>query len=364
MPKNIFDFTSKSNPGKIIIVCLIFLTILSLSSIYSSLHQGGELKDQQIFYKEIIWIIVSWLTLIVFSLINYRLCFDWAYILYGINIILLIIVDLFGKSALGAQRWLSVGGINFQPSEFSKIVTIFLLARFFSSNVNRGFLKGVMFPFSIIMLNVLLIAKQPDLGTSLILIFLFFMIGMASANKKRYFIIIIISALAFSPFAWNHLKDYQKKRLMVFLNPNAEPLGAGYTIIQSKIAIGSGKLAGKGFLSGTQNQFNFLPERHTDFIFTVVAEEWGFIGAILLLFIYVVMINNILAAIRYQKDSFAQLVSLGIACLFFLHVFVNIGMTLGILPVVGIPLLFVSYGGTHLLISFMLLGVFFNIYKQ
>ncbi|MFA6281385.1 MAG: rod shape-determining protein RodA, partial [Candidatus Omnitrophota bacterium] len=216
----------------------------------------------------------------------------------------------------------------------------------------------------LVMVNVLLIAKQPDLGTALILIFIFFLMGLVSANKKRYFIAIIISALILSPFAWNHLKDYQKKRLVVFLNPNAEPLGAGYTIIQSKIAIGSGQFFGKGFLAGTQNQFNFLPERHTDFIFTVIAEEWGFLGCLFLFLIYITIISRIIWIAGFQKDNFAKFVVLGTAYLFFLHVFINIGMTLGILPVVGVPLLFVSYGGTHLLVSFILLGVIFNICRQ
>ncbi len=364
MFNNIVRIKTGFKPAKIIIACLIFLTILSLSSIYSSLHQAGELKEQEIFYKEIMWITISWVVLILFYLLNYRTYFDLAYVLYAINICLLIAVDLFGRSALGAQRWLSIGGFNFQPSELSKIITIFFLARIFSSQTNKGFLKGALLPFSVLMINVLLIAKQPDLGTAMVLVFLFFLMGFASANKKRYFIAIIIAAVALAPFAWNHLKDYQKKRLIVFLNPNAEPLGAGYTIIQSKIAIGAGKVFGKGFLSGTQNQFNFLPERHTDFIFTVIAEEWGFAGAIILLMIYLLIINNILLVARYQKDNFAQLLLVGMACLFFLHVFINIGMTLGILPVVGIPLLFLSYGGTHLLVSFMLLGIFLTIYRQ
>jgi rod shape determining protein RodA len=364
MLDNILHLKAGLNPTKAVMVCLLFLTILSLSSIYSSLHQAGEFTEQEIFYKEIMWVTISWAILIILSLVSYRVYFDLAYILYGINICLLVAVDLFGKSALGAQRWLNIGGFNFQPSELSKIITIVFLARIFSSQTNRGLLKGVLLPFSIVMINVMLVMKQPDLGTALVLMSLFFLMGFASANKKRYFIGIIVTALLLSPFAWNHLKDYQKKRLVVFLNPNAEPLGAGYTIIQSKIAIGSGQFSGKGFLSGTQNQFNFLPERHTDFIFTVIAEEWGFLGAIALLMIYLFIINKILQVSRYQKDNFAQLLLIGTACLFFIHVFVNIGMTLGILPVVGIPLLFVSYGGTHLLVSFMLLGIFLNICKQ
>jgi rod shape determining protein RodA len=364
MLSTVFNKQLKYTPRRIIVICLLLLTIISLASIYSSLHQAGRMENQDIFYKEIIWVVIAWLFLIIFSMVNYRAWFDFAYVLYAINIVLLVAVDLFGRKALGAQRWLSIGGFNFQPSEFSKLVIIFVLARFFAYDVNKGFMKGALFSFALVMFNVLLIAKQPDLGTALILIFLFFLMGFASANKKKYFAAIIIAALLASPFAWNHLKDYQKKRLVVFMNPNAEPLGAGYTIIQSKIAIGSGQFFGKGFLSGTQNQFNFLPERHTDFIFTVIAEEWGFLGCFFLFLIYITIINSLTRVARYQKDNFAKFVVLGTAYLFFLHVFINIGMTLGILPVVGVPLLFVSYGGTHLLVSFILLGVFFNICRQ
>ncbi|MCK5288972.1 MAG: FtsW/RodA/SpoVE family cell cycle protein, partial [Candidatus Omnitrophica bacterium] len=209
--------------------------------------------------------------------------------------------------------------------------------------------------------NALLIFKQPDLGTSLILIFLFLGIGLFSKTNKMYFIGLIILGLIISPFALNSLKDYQKKRLTVFLNPNIDPLGSGYTIIQSKIAIGSGQLIGKGFLAGTQNQFNFLPERHTDFIVTIIAEEWGFIGIIFLLWIYWLILKKILSKASKLRDQFAYYLCLGISFLFFSHIFINIGMTLGILPVVGLPLIFLSYGGTNLLLNSISMGIFFNI---
>ncbi|MFA6281263.1 MAG: FtsW/RodA/SpoVE family cell cycle protein, partial [Candidatus Omnitrophota bacterium] len=153
------------SPRKIIVICLLFLTIISLACIYSSLHQAGKMEDQDVFRKEIIWVIIAWLVLVIFSLINYRIWFDFAYVLYAVNIVLLVAVYFFGRSALGAQRWLSVGGFNFQPSELSKLITIFVLARFFAHDVNKGFLKGVLLPFGLVMVNVLLIAKQPDLGT-------------------------------------------------------------------------------------------------------------------------------------------------------------------------------------------------------
>jgi rod shape determining protein RodA len=188
--------------------------------------------------------------------------------------------------------------------------------------------------------------------------------GFSSMIKKRYFIILSLLVCMTIPFAWNFLKPYQRDRLTVFVNPNVDPLGAGYTIIQSKVAIGSGGIAGKGFLSGTQNQFNFLPERHSDFIFTVVAEEWGFLGSLFLLFIYWIILSKILDKSKELKDNYARYLLMGIAAMIFIHVFVNIGMTLGILPVVGIPLSFISYGGTNLLMTMILIGLFLGACRE
>lgn len=354
----------KSHPIKTIIICLLFLNILSLFTLYSGLHLGGEFEDKGIFYRQLLWIVIAWIALLTISLINYRFYFDFSFVLFILNLLLLIAVYIFGKKSMGAQRWLSILGFTFQPSELSKISSIFILARLFSSVRNKPFWYGFAYPFGIIVLNALLIFKQPDLGTALVLIMLFFAIGASIQKYQKYLILMIIAGMVLTPFAMNFLKEYQKRRLIVFLNPNVDPLGAGYTIIQSKIAIGSGQIAGKGFLAGTQTQFNFLPERHTDFIFTIIAEEWGFLGSIFLLLIYWLIIKIILAKAQSLKDPFGQLLCRGIASLFFIHIFINIGMTLGILPVVGIPLIFLSYGGTNLLISFILIGVFFNICRN
>ncbi len=347
--------------AKTIIFCLAILNALSLAAIYSSLHEGGSFTAQGLFYKEIVWMIISWLFLLFFSFVNYRIYYDLAYFFYIFNIILLFIVGRFGKTAMGATRWINIAGFNFQPSEVAKIAIIFLLARFFSFQGKRGFLKDFLVPLVLVGFSSLIILKQPDLGTALILIFLFLLTGFASQVKKRYFVFLLIAGIAAAPFLFNHLKDYQKKRLIVFVNPNADPLGAGYTIIQSKIAVGSGRFFGKGFLSGTQNQFNFLPERHTDFIFTVIGEEGGLLGSLFLILIYWLIINTILKETDRLKDPFAQYLCFAIATLFFLHLFINVGMTLGILPVVGVPFLFMSYGGTHLMASFILAGIFLNI---
>ena len=361
MTGNLFRAPIKLSPPATFILCLLLLNIWSLTCLYSSLHLGGEFRDPSIFYKQILWVAISWLVLIVFCAINYRVYYDFAYIFYGFNLLLLLAVELGGRAAMGAQRWISFGGFNFQPSELSKVAVIFLTARILSSSRNRDFLRGFVFPLVLILLNALIIFKQPDLGTALIVIFLFFAIGLISRVPRIYFISAIIIGVLASPFAWHVLKDYQKKRLIVFINPAADPLGAGYAIIQSKIAIGSGKIMGKGFLAGTQNQFNFLHERHTDVIFTVVAEEWGFFGSLFLLVIYWLILRSILDAAGQCHDAFGQLLAAGIGSLFFLHVFINMGMTLSILPVVGVPLIFMSYGGSNLIINFMLAGIFLNI---
>lgn len=349
-----------------IILSVFVLNMLSLLSLYSSLHQAGEFKEEIIFKRQIVWILIGWALLVLFGVINYRLYFDLSYILYGLALLGLLAAIFFGREIMGAKRWISLGGIQFQPSEFAKVTLLILLSRCFRRVQNQRFpfIRKVFIPFTLVGVLAVLIFKQPDLGTALVCVFLFFCIGFSSRVRRLYLCIPLFAGLLLAPLGWHSLKDYQKKRLLVFLNPNIEPWGAGYTIIQSKIAIGSGRYAGKGFLSGTQNQFNFLPERHTDFLFTVIAEEWGFFGSLFLLILYYLILRNILAIGRETKDEFGLLLCVGVASLFFLHIFINIGMTLGILPVVGIPLLFLSYGGTHIVMTFIPLGIVFNVARQ
>jgi len=350
----------------IILVCVFILNVLSLMALYSSLHQAGELKNIEMFKRQIIWVGLSWALLLAVAFINYRIYFDLSYIFYAVAFIFLLVVIFSGREIMGAKRWLSLGGFQFQPSEFAKIAILILLARCFTRVNEAGnvFVQKMLLPFALVGILSFLIFKQPDLGTAMICMFLFFCLGFSSRIKKFYLFLPIIAGLLLLPLGWHTLKDYQKKRLMVFMNPNIEPWGAGYTIIQSKIAIGSGRYAGKGFLSGTQNQFNFLPERHTDFIFTVIAEEWGFLGSLFLIILYYLILSNILAIAGGANDEFGRLLCIGAASLLFLHIFINMGMTIGILPVVGIPLLFMSYGGTHIVMSFLLLGIVCNVSGQ
>lgn len=349
---------------KVIVFAVFFLNLISILSLYSSLHQQGEFTGQAILTRQIIWVLLAWAILLIFSLINYRLHYNLSFFFYFFSLILVAAVYLGGYRAMGAQRWLAIGNLTFQPSEIAKVTIIILMARFFSQPPKNNFFLDFCLPFSLVALLSLLIMKQPDLGSAMVTGLIAFFIGLFSKVKKKYFIWSLLVIVLAAPLGWNLLKSYQKARLVAFLNPNSDPLGSGYTIIQSKIAIGSGQLAGKGFLSGTQNQFNFLPERHTDFIFTVIAEEWGFLGALFILFLYWLILKKVLDKTKKIRDPFACQLSLGIAVYIFIHAFINIGMALGILPVVGLPLLFVSYGGSHLFSSFILLGIFFNISRN
>jgi rod shape determining protein RodA len=364
MLNNIKTLNLRLSGFKTIALLLIALNVISLACIYSSLHQGGVFVGSDTLLRQMIWIALSWLCLLLFSFINYRVYYNLSYIIYSFNILLLLGVSLFGKTVMGAQRWISIFGFTFQPSELSKIAIIIILAKFFSSKKESGFIKDFLLPLGLVGLNALIIFTQPDLGTALVLIFLFVSIGLFSKVNKFYFIGFVILGIVLTPFALGALKDYQRQRLTVFINPDVDPLGAGYTIIQSKIAIGSGQVLGKGFLAGTQNQFNFLPERHTDFIFTILTEEWGFLGAIFLLMLYWLILMKIIQKIGDSSDDFVYFFTLGISVLFFFHIFINIGMTLGILPVVGLPLIFLSYGGTNMLINYILLGIFLNICRN
>ncbi len=360
----------RDRPHINIIVTTFILNILGILSLFSALHYKGDFVGQAIFFKQLIWVVSGWVLLFMFAYINYRVFFELSWPIYIITLMLLLGVMFFGSVHMGAKRWIDLGSFSMQPSEFAKVTTVLLMARFFSyifsrkEGFFRSFLNEVIFPFLPLSICVLLIYKQPDLGTALVIIFVFFLMGLGCGMRKLHIIIIVCFFLLALPFGWHFLKDYQRERIMVFLNPDIDPLGIGYTIIQSKIAIGSGGILGKGFLSGTQSQLNFMPARHTDFIFTVLSEEWGFVGSMFLLYLYYVLLNNILKIAYYARDKFGFCLGIGIFSLFFIHIFINISMVMGLLPVVGIPLAFFSYGGSYSLINFILLGIVFNIYRK
>jgi len=351
----------------------IIIIGVGLAALYSASHENVRVQ-QGIFYDQLYCAIAGLLIMYMLGRVDYRKYYDVAYLFYFLNIVLLIFVLFGGRYALGARRWVEIGGMSFQPSELTKLSLILVLGRYFSDRrptLSFSFLsrtqvlfRDLLVPFLITLVPMFLIFKQPDLGTSLLLFGIFFVMLFMTTLEYRYlfgFLGICFSAV---PFAWNILKSYQKDRLLVFLNPNIDPLGAGYTIIQSKIAIGSGKIFGKGWLAGTQNHLNFLPERHTDFIFSVIGEEWGIIGTLFLIIIYFLLILCSLNTANQVKDKFGMFVAMGIVAILTLQVVINVGMVLGLFPIVGLTLPFVSYGRSSFVIFIFMMGFLLNLSKR
>jgi rod shape determining protein RodA len=353
-PKGEFDY------GLVLIVAVIIL--MGLFMIYSASYQKYVLSGNNLSMRQLHSGILGILAAFALFRIGYQRIIDFGYYLFGINLVLLILVLFFGDMRYGARRWIEIGSFAFQPSEFAKVTFIFALAKYLG-DIKEGIArpKALIAPFAMVIAPMLLIFKEPDLGTALVFVPVLFTMLLIAGARLRYLLIFLGSGLACAPFLWIFLKEYQRNRLMVFMNPNLDPLGAGYTIIQSKIAIGSGGIFGKGWLAGTQNQLNFLPEHHTDFIFSVVGEEWGFIGSAVLLFLFYKLVEKGMRIAETTSDIYGKTLAYGIVTVFAMHIIVNIGMVCGLMPVVGIPLPFVSYGGSSLIMSIACIGILENI---
>ncbi|MCW8994505.1 MAG: rod shape-determining protein RodA [Psychromonas sp.] len=328
---------------------------LSLTVLYSV---GGY----EMVIKQLIRLVIALSSMIVLAQISPEMYQRWTPAIFLICVLLLVAVLVFGHIGKGAQRWLDLGFTKFQPSEIMKLMMPFMVAYYISQDTLPPKLKEICIALLIVIVPTLLIAIQPDLGTSILIassgVFVLFLSGVS----WLYISVAIAAVLAFIPILWFYLMhDYQRGRVLTLLNPEADPLGAGYHIIQSKIAIGSGGLWGKGWLQGTQSQLEFLPERHTDFIFSVFSEEFGFIRILLLLAIYLFIIGRGLWIANQAQDAFTKLVAGSITLTFFVYVFVNIGMVSGLLPVVGVPLPLISYGGTSIVTLLAGFGVLMSI---
>lgn len=347
---------------------VVLISIIGIMSIFSATRQPttGEAVQAAFYMKQMIWLIISILALILFISFDYIWLARIAIPVYIMGLLLLLIVLIAGRTGMGAQRWISLGPLSFQPSEFFKLLFIIMISSYYS------FLREPMGVFSllrvfffIVFIPFILLFKQPDLGTAVVILLIFISVSLVKGLHKKVISMIVVIGIISLPFLgnimWTGLKDYQKNRLIAFIEPEADPAGIGYHINQSKIAIGSGEFSGKGYLKGTQGPFRFLPEKHTDFIFAVFAEEWGFVGSVFLLFLYLLLIMRGLDTASKAKDDFGRLLALGITFMFCIYFFVNIGMTLGIMPVVGIPLPFMSYGGTALLSNYISIGVLINV---
>ncbi len=356
----------------IILVIALLICAIGVLCIYSSTYQKEGLFWQTIYGRQILWMIIGLVFFFIMSNLDYRRLWDLTYILYGVAIFLLLLVIILGVIRLGAQRWLRIAWFNFQPSEFSKLIIVIFLAKYFSSksldNVSLstykfGIFRGLVLPFILVAVPMGLIIEQPDLGSGVLILLIFIAVLFVTGVKFRYIFLFLLLLILPLPLFWHLLRDYQKERLLVFLNPNIDPLGAGYTIIQSKIAIGSGGIFGKGWLSGTQSQLHFLPESHTDFIFATFAEEWGFLGSAVVIILYYFLIREGIKIAQRTSDYFGKLLAFGISLMLAIQVFVNIAMNMGLAPVVGLPLPLMSYGGSSVLVTFISLGILANINK-
>jgi len=330
-----------------LIFLVLLLGVISFFAMYSSEQGKFGYYTQGHIYRFFIFFMLF----IVGSFFRIHIWFKFTYIFYFTVLILLLVVDFYGVTASGSKRWLSLFFINIQPSELMKVALIMFLAKYYykipTENVVN--IKYIITPFFVLFIPVALVASQPDLGTALLIAVSGLAVIWLTGFRIKYFLYSFLVFICLSPIAISLLKPYQKSRILTFFNPERDPLGAGYQIIQSKIAIGSGGIFGKGFLKGSQSYLDYLPEKHTDFIFTLFSEEFGLVGSTSLLLIYALIINKIVLIGKKAKNNFARLYCFGFAAAFFVYVAVNMSMVLGLVPIVGAPLPIMSYGGSSML---------------
>ncbi|VAV82393.1 Rod shape-determining protein RodA [hydrothermal vent metagenome] len=338
----------------------MLLATIGIVCIYSA-TRGFE---SAFYVRQFYWLLIGLAILVPTVIIDYAIFKRFAYPLFGFTLILLIIALFGGHTMGGAQRWLSLGFVSFQPSELAKITFVITLAKVLSTTQSDRWgmsWRELALPALILFVPFMLVARQPDLGTAMIFVFVFTSMVLIVKIRLRTLIVLTVGVLAMIPTGWYVIKDYQRARLLSFIDPAMDPLGSGYQTLQSQIAIGSGGFIGKGFTKGTQGSLSFLPAHHTDFIFPLLAEEWGFIGGVAVIALFIILILRGLDIASNSKDRFGFLLAFGLSALLFWHVVINIGMVIGFLPVVGVPLPFLSYGGSFLLTVLVSIGLLLNI---
>ncbi len=362
----VFKTEKKSISEKLLSMSFLYLFFIIAVGVVgvAILYSAGSGNWQPWALPQLVRFLVGFVALFVLAMIDIRFFAKYAYIFYFLGLILLLIVEIFGHIGMGAQRWIDLGFFKLQPSEFMKIALVLALAKYFHNTSLQQIesTRGIMPPIMMALLPMGLIYMQPDLGTALMLLFVTGAILFAVGVQIWKFVAVGAAGILSLPVLWYFMHDYQRNRVLTFLNPERDQLGAGYHIIQSKIALGSGGLFGKGFLDGSQSHLNFLPEKHTDFIFTMLAEELGFVGALGVLFLNVlIIVCGYIFAFR-TTSYFGKLVIIGLNTNYFLYVFINIAMVLGLLPVVGVPLPLISYGGTVILSIMASFGIIMSAY--
>jgi len=315
------------------------------------------------FKRQVLWVAIGLALALIIMTIDYHVLFDIAPILYGIGVILLIYLLVWGQVTANVKSWIRIGGFQFQPSEFMKVFTALMVARYFDSN-DRAYLDVRSFAtvMGIIGLPVGLIIVQPDFGTAASFFPLFAVAMFFGGIRPKVWVAMVTAAAVAVPAAWlAFLKPYQRERIMIFLNPERDPLGSGYQVTQAKIAIGSGGIHGKGYLHGTQGKFGFVPEHHTDFIFSVLGEEWGFVGVVVVLSLYLYLVIQALTFAKHARDRGGTFLVICLIMFVVFHVLINVAMQIGILPTTGIPLPLISYGGSSTMMFFMAIGLIANV---
>ena len=348
----------------ILVFSILVLGVVSVFAMYST--DGGELKYHT--KSHILRFVLFFVMFFILSFIQIRFWHSTSYIIYFFFLILLLGVKYFGLTASGSQRWLDLPFMHLQPSELMKVGLILFLAKYYHrvsiENINR--LKFLFIPIFVLIAPVLLVVLQPDLGTALLIAAGGLTVAWLAGVRAKFFSYALIIFITLLPVAISFLKPYQKSRILTFLNPEKDPLGAGYQIIQSKIAIGSGGIFGKGFLNGSQSYLDYLPEKHTDFIFTLFSEEFGFAGSVFILLLYALIISRIIKIGNITRSNFGKLYCYSFGTAFFIYVVVNMGMVLGLLPIVGAPLPIMSYGGSSMMAIMLGLGIVMScrVYKD
>jgi len=344
------------------LLLMLLIVGCGLASILSATYTPERTLSPH-FIRQALWCLIGLAVMVMMMSFDYRRIDRYGYVAYGAILLLLALVPIIGISGGGSRRWIGVGPATIQPSEFMKVGLVVALARHLHRQVGepRLALRALVVPAILFALPAALILKQPDLGTVIALGMGGFTVVLLAGLPARLLLIAAAIAVPAFPYLWQHLKPYQQQRIVSFANPDADPLGSGYHVIQSKIAIGSGGFSGKGYLRGTQNQLNFIPEQHTDFIFSVYAEEWGFVGGVVLIGLYVALIVRCTVIASRSRDNLGALLVGGLTATIFWQALINLAMTTGSLPVVGITLPFLSYGGSSMLTLIASVGLIMNV---
>lgn len=344
-----------------LIVVILALNVIGLINLYSATHGPTSAEVSGLFISQIMWLVVGWTVFLVTTLLDYNIVNRIAIVIYVLNLGAIVYTTFFGRVALGAQRWIDLGFFRYQPSETMKLALIMMLAKILANRNTLGNgmgFKEMFTPLLVLGIPFVFVVEQPDLGTAMMLAAIGGSMLLFAKVKKWILATIITLGIIALPVAWKFvLHDYQKNRILTFMSPTNDPRGTGYNSIQSKIAVGSGRFFGKGFMKGTQSQLEFLPERHTDFIYSVLSEEHGFVGSVAVMGLFCFLFLTGIRIATNARDKFGALLTVGVLCYVFWHMFVNMGMVIGLLPIVGVPLPLLSYGGSSMLTTMAGLGL-------